>query len=87
VAELAELAHDGGFAALQVPDEVPAEGVAVAVLLRLQVLRAILAKDLDAGLGQSGQVLERDVLRRGDDRDVRPDLVANALVPLADLSR
>jgi hypothetical protein len=70
-----------------VPDEVPAEGVAVAVLLRLQVLRAILAKDLDAGLGQSGQVLERDVLRRGDDRDVRPDLVANALVPLADLSR
>jgi hypothetical protein len=70
-----------------VPDEVPAERVAVAVVLRLQVLCAILAEDLDAGLGQSGQLLERDVLRRGDDRDVRPDLLANALVPLADLSR
>jgi hypothetical protein len=37
-----------------VTDEVPAEGVAVALVLRLQVLRAVLADDLDAGFGQSG---------------------------------
>jgi hypothetical protein len=67
--------------------EVPAEGVPVALVLRLQVLGAVLADDLHPGLGQRGQVLERDVLRRGDDRDHRPDLLANALVALADLSR
>ena len=52
-----------------------------------QVLRAVLADDLDAGLGQRRQVFERDVLRRGDDGDARPDLLANALVALADLIR
>ena len=52
VAELAELAHDRRLAALQVADEVPAEGVAVARVLRLEILRAVLADDLDAGLGE-----------------------------------
>ena len=47
------------LAALQVADEVPAEGVAVASVLGLEVLRAVLADDLDPGLGQRAQVLER----------------------------
>jgi hypothetical protein len=87
VAELAELAHDRCLAALEVADEVPAEGVAVGVVLHLQVLRAVLPHHLDAGLGQRRQVLERDVLRRRDDRDPGSDLLADALVALADLSR
>jgi hypothetical protein len=70
-----------------VADEVPAEGVAVGVALRLQVLGTVLADDLDARLGQRSQVFERDVLRRGDDGDGRPDFLADALVTLADLSR
>jgi len=68
-------------------DEVPAKGIAVALVLRLQVLGAVLTDDLDARLREPGQVLERDVLRRDDNRDVRPDLLADALVPFADLSR
>jgi len=68
-------------------DEVPAKGIAVAPVLRLQVLGAVLTDDLDARLREPGQVLERDVLRRDDNRDVRPDLLADALVPFADLSR
>jgi hypothetical protein len=70
-----------------VADEVPAKGVAVAVVLGAEVLGAVLADDLDAGLGQRGHVLQRDVLRRRDDGHVRPDLLPDALVALADLSR
>jgi len=87
VAELTEGAYERRLAALEVPDEVPAEGVAVAVVLRLEVLGAILTHDLDPCLHERRQILERDVLRRDDDRDVRSDLLADALVPLADLSR
>ena len=87
MAELAQFAHKRRLAALKMADEMPAEGVAVAVVLGPQVLGAVLADDLDAGFRQRGQVVERDVLRRGDDGDVRPDLVADALVLLADLSR
>jgi hypothetical protein len=70
-----------------VADEVPAERVAVSVVLRAEVLRPVLADHLDAGLGERGQVVERDVLRGGDDRDARTDLLADAFVALADLSR
>ena len=47
VAELAQLADRLRLAALQVADEVPAEAVAVARVLRLEILRAVLADDLD----------------------------------------
>jgi hypothetical protein len=87
VAELAELAHERRLSALEVADEVPAEGVAVGAVLRLQVLGAVLADHRDAGLRQCSQVFERDVFRRGDDGDGRADLLADALVALADLSR
>jgi hypothetical protein len=40
-----------------VADEVPPEGVAVHVVLGAQVLRAVLAHDLDAGLREGRQVL------------------------------
>jgi hypothetical protein len=69
------------------PDEVPAEGVAIGVVLRLQILGAVFSQNLDAGLGEVGQTLDRDVLRRCDDRDGGADLFADLLVPLADLSR
>jgi hypothetical protein len=51
------------------PDEVPAEDVAVRVVLRLEVLRAVFSDDVDARLGEGGQVLDGDVLRRRDDGD------------------
>ena len=68
--ELADPVDDLRLAALEVADEVPAEGVAVARVLRLQVLGAVLADHVDAGLGQRGHVLERHVLRGRDDGDL-----------------
>ena len=50
--ELADLVHDLRLSALEVADEVPAESVAVRRVLGLEVLRPVLADDLDAGLGQ-----------------------------------
>ena len=84
MAELADPVHDLRLAALQVADEVPAEGLAPALVLRLEVLRAVLADHLDARLGQHAHVLERHVLRRRDDRHARADLGADALEVLAD---
>ena len=52
MAQLAELVDDLRLAALQVADEVPAERVAVARVLRLEILRTVLADDLDSGVGQ-----------------------------------
>ena len=54
--ELADLVHDLRLAALEVADEVPAERVAVALVLGHEVLRAVLADDLDARLGERGHV-------------------------------
>ena len=87
MAELAGRVDDLRLAALQVADEVPAERVAVARVLRLEVLRAVLADDLDAGVGEHLHVVDRDVLRRDDDGDVRADLVRDARVALADLAQ
>ena len=42
--------------------------VAVARVLRLEVLGAVLAHDLDPRLGERTHLLDRDVLRRDDDR-------------------
>jgi hypothetical protein len=70
-----------------VPDEVPAEAAAVERVLRLQVLRAVLADDLDPGLGQDGHVLGGHVLRGRDDRHPRADVGADAREPLGDAIR
>jgi hypothetical protein len=70
-----------------VADEVPAKRVLVARVLRLEVLRAVLAHDRDAGLPKKLHVVERDVLRRGDDGDTGTDLLDDPLVALADRRR
>ena len=54
-------------------------------VLRLEVLGPVLADHLDSRLGQCGHVLDRHVFRGGDDRDVGPDLVADAVEPRGDL--
>ena len=80
VHELADAVHDLRLVRLQVPDEVPPEGVAVDGVLALEILRAVLPHDLDARLGENGHLLERDVLRRRDDRDAGADLGPDPLV-------
>ena len=65
----------------------PAEAVAVTRVLRLEILRAVLADDLDSRLRERLELVDRDVLRRGDDGHPRADLFLDALVPLADLVR
>ena len=85
--ELAERVHDLDLVRLEVPDEVPAEGVAVGRVLALEILRPVLADDLDAGFGERGHLLERDVLRRDDDRHAVAHLVAQAAVTVGDLVR
>ena len=79
------LAHELRLPALQVADEVPAERVAVGGVLGLEVLRPVLSDDLDSGLGQDAQLGDGEVLRRGHDRHLRPDLVPDAREPLAHL--
>ena len=79
------LVHDLRLAALQMADEMPAERVAVGCVLGLEVLCAVLAHDVDSGLGQRGHVVDGDVLRGRDDRDVGADLVADAGEPRRDL--
>ena len=70
--ELARRIQRGRLPALEVADEVPAEGVAVDGVLRREILRAVLADDRDAGLGERRHLLESDVLRRRDHLDTRP---------------
>ena len=81
MAQLAQLAHGLRLAALEVADEVPAERVAVARVLRREVLLAVLADDLDSRVHERLHVVEGDVLRRGHDRDARADLRPDPLVP------
>jgi hypothetical protein len=69
MAQLADRVDRLRLAALEVADEVPPERVAIAGVLRLEVLGAVLADDLDARLGQDCQLVDRDVLYGGDDRD------------------
>ena len=80
--------HDLHLVRLQAADEVPAERVAVDGVLRLEVLRAVLADHLDPRLG------ERPPCRRALTYFVAATIVtsgptsaADALVALADLSR
>jgi len=83
MAELADGVHDLCLAALEMPDEMPPERVAVARVLGLEVLRAVLADDGDARYAERLHVVERDVLRRNDDRDTLTHLSLQALVALA----
>ena len=62
----------------------PAERVTVFGVLALEVLRAVLSDDFDAGFREGTQVGERDVLRGRNDRDGLADLRADALVVRAD---
>ena len=55
-------------------------------MLVLEVLRTILTDDDNTRLGESSHLLRRDVLRRDNDSDTGPDLVAHAGVPLGDLA-
>ena len=50
--ELADRAHRLRLPALEMADEVPAEGVAVQLVLRLEVLRPVLSDHLHPGFGQ-----------------------------------
>ena len=69
---------------LEVPDEVPAEGVAVDGVLRDEILCAVFADHLHPGLDERPELGERNVLRRGHDGHVRAGLLAHAEVALAD---
>src|SRR5581483_7861746 len=75
VAELADRVDDLRLATLQMADEVPAEGVAVARVLRLEILRAVLTDDLDSRFRERAELVDRHVLRRDDDRDSGPDFL------------
>jgi hypothetical protein len=56
-------------------------------VLGLEVLRAVLADDLDPGLGERGEAVDVDVLGCRDDRNVGPELRADPLVVRANRVR
>ena len=59
------------LSALEVADEVPGETFADALLLGLQVLKAVLADQLHPGLGERAHLLGGDVLGRRQDLHLR----------------
>ena len=59
--------------------------VAVDRVLRQQVLRAVLADDLDARLGEDPELLDGDVLRRRDDGDALAGPLTDPEIALPDL--
>ena len=83
MAELAQGVDGGRLSALEMADEMPPELRAVTVVLRLELLCAVLAHDLDSGLGEERELVDGDVLRRDDDRDTRADLLLDARVAVA----
>src|SRR5262249_14392302 len=87
VDELADAVDDLRLVRLQMPDEVPTECVAVLRVLRLEVLRAVLADDVDACVRENAHVGKRHVLRRRDDGHSGTDLRADAFVTLANALR
>src|SRR6266576_3461736 len=70
VDELGEREDLLDLAALELPDEVPAE-LGMRGRLGLELLGAVLAEQLEAGLAQDRQVLERDVFDGGEQLDLR----------------
>src|ERR687887_915129 len=85
--ELADPVDDFRLAALQVADEVPAKGVAVDGVLRLEILRTVLADYRDPGLGQDRHLLDGHVFRGCDDRHPLAELAFDLLVASPDLVR
>jgi hypothetical protein len=85
MAKLAERVDDRCLSALEVADEVPPESRAVPVVLGLEVLGAILADDLDSRVREQAELVDRDVLRRDDHRDIRADLILDARIAVAQL--
>ncbi len=71
--------HVLDLAALKLADEVPREQVAVGLLLGQQLLRPVLAHQLDARLRQCRQVIGLHVLHRGEHLDLGADLLAHPL--------
>src|SRR4029450_5007797 len=55
------------------------------LVLPFEILRAVLADDLDAGVGERRQVLERHVLGRGDGGDLSANLFPEVAIALCDL--
>ena len=58
------------LAALEVSDEVEGEAVAPASVLLREVLRDVLADQLDAGVGERAELIGRDVLRGREQLDL-----------------
>jgi hypothetical protein len=54
-------------------------------VLDLEVLRAILADHFDSRVREQAELVDRDVLRRDDHRDVGANLILDARVPVAQL--
>jgi hypothetical protein len=69
------------------PDEVPAERVAVRGVLGLEILCPVLSDHLDPGLGQDPHLLWRHVLRGSNHGHFRTDLGPHALVALPNVVR
>src|ERR1700730_7333307 len=68
----ANMRHDQArLSALELSDEVRFEQCATRRDLVLEILRAVLAEQTDARLGEDRELLQRDVLGRGQDLDLR----------------
>src|SRR5262249_53065560 len=80
VDELADPVDDLDLVRLEVPDEMPAEGVAERGVLPLQILSTVLTDDLDPRLDEDPHVLERNVLGRRPDRLAVSDLAAEMVI-------
>src|SRR5439155_22649775 len=85
VDELAHLAHRLCLAALEMADELPAKHVAIGAVFRYEILEFVFADDRDSGVCENRHVFDGDVVRRGHDRHAGADLLAEALVTLANL--
>ena len=85
--ELAQLVHDLDLVRLQVPDEVPAEGVAVERVLALEVLRAVLPTTSTPGFRERAHVLGRTYFVATTTVTPGPTSSRDARVALGDLAR
>ena len=56
-------------------------------MLGCEILRAVLADDADAGIDERAELVDRQILRRDDDRHAVAHLFPHTLVALAGLLR
>ena len=70
----------GDLAALERADEIPREGSGIRARLGDQLLGAVLAEQRDPGLAQRPQLLQCDVLDRGEDLDLGRDRVPSSAI-------